>query len=150
LNLLMDWFEQMLQRFLSTIPCCTLDRFACAAVNGNECSSKAIQGRAEEGQCSADPREGVWILLAKLGKRFTIWGALVQQPHELQVALACVCAFSTRAARVEGPREIPCQHRARMIGRPPRLGGCGLGKTSRLQIQPIDKGIKQTHRMCCI
>jgi hypothetical protein len=42
-DLLIDLFEKILQLFLSKIPCFTMDCFAFAAVNGDECSPKEIQ-----------------------------------------------------------------------------------------------------------
>jgi hypothetical protein len=83
IDLLMELFEPILPLLLSKIPCLTLDRFACAAVHGAECSPTELQGLAEDGQFSADALQRVRMLFAKSGKRFKIWGELVQQPPQL-------------------------------------------------------------------
>jgi len=94
---LSDLLENMLQLFLGTISCFTIDRFAFAAVKGDECSPKELQGLAEDGTFSADAFQRLCIVVAKISNRFKIWGELGQQPQQLQMALACVCKFSTGA-----------------------------------------------------
>src|SRR5262245_57547423 len=112
----MDLFAKILPLFLSTMAGFPLDRVECAAVNGDEFAPKESQSVAEEGTFSADALQRVRMLLAKISHRFKIWGEFVPQPPQLQVALACVFAFSTGAHRVYVPIERKVQPIARMLG----------------------------------
>src|SRR5215471_20652869 len=96
-DLLIDLFEKILPLFLRKIACFTLDRFAFATVNGDECSPKEIQGLAQDGKFAADSLQRLRILFAKISNRFKIGGEFVQQPQQFQVALAFVFKFSTGA-----------------------------------------------------
>jgi hypothetical protein len=95
IDLLMNVFEKIRQLFLRKISGFTIDRFEFAAVNGDKFLPKEVQSLAEDGKCSADALQRLRILFANSSDRFKGGGELVQQPPQLELALAFVLELAT-------------------------------------------------------
>ena len=98
--LLMNVVEKIRQLFLSQIPCLAMHCLEFAPVNSHAFSSKEGQILAQASQCSAHPCEGLRVLVAHSSDSCQVGGELLQQPQQLELALACVLALATGAPRM--------------------------------------------------
>jgi hypothetical protein len=121
-----------------------VDRFALAAVNGDELTRKEVQLLAEQRARTADLPDGLQVVLTEVRHRLVIKPQLLQQPHQCDIPVGRLCQATTRTETVERAINVELQQSRRVIGRPSCSSRLGPLQAQRLYSEVVDKGINET------
>jgi hypothetical protein len=147
LDTLVDLLEEMLALVRSDVALFGVDRFALAAVDGDEGARAQVQWLAQPRALPADLPQGLQVGLPAVGYRLVIRPQLLPQPHELSLPVGLLFQTSTRPETVEIAIEVELQQIRWVGGRPSRGSGGGPLKAERREVEVVDKGIEETDGM---
>ena len=102
---------------------------------------------AEQVELAEDRLERRRIVPAEIGDGLEVGPELPQQPEHFEIAPALQLQTAAGAHLVEVTPEVELQKIARRKGRPAGVRRRGAGKAAGLQVEPIDKGLEEAHRM---
>src|SRR5438046_5633412 len=102
---------------------------------------------AQHHKLTADPPDGLAIVLAEVGYGLEVRHQAAGQPNQLDVALALPLQAPARLHPIEVSVDVNLQQRRRMIGRPSCRLRLNTAKTQPGQIKLIDKNIDRPDRI---
>jgi hypothetical protein len=143
LDLRVDLLDQPYERSLAEVPLLPVDGLTRAPVNRDQLSSKQVECFAQQRQLPADLLNGGSMVPAEVGDGLEVWSQLAQQPHQFQIP----GRFLLQAPTGPNPIQIESQQVSRIITRPSCFSRHRPHEASRLQIELLDKGIQQAHRI---
>src|SRR5258708_37267254 len=119
-NALINLRQPPLHLGLREVPVPRVDSLELAAVDRNARLAEQFKAPAQHHELTADPADGLAVVLAEIGYRLEVRHQATSQPHQLDVALALTLQAAARLHPIEVYVDIILQQRRRMIGRPSR------------------------------
>lgn len=147
LNAGLDLLDPLARLVFCVVPIPIVHRFELAPVDCNGRLPKQAQLSAQHHKPAADRPDCVAIVPSKVGDRFEVRCQSTGQPHQFDVALRLALQSPARLDTVQIAVEIDLEHRRRMVGRAPGLGGRRSGKTQSDKIELVDKGLDHPDRV---
>ena len=147
LDALVDLLEKLLALVRGEVALSGVDRFALAAVDGDEFNQAEVQLLAQPCALPADLPQGCQGVLPEVRNRLVSRSPLLQPPQQLDIPGGLLCQATTRTETGERAVYVELQQISRVIGRPSRSRGGGPRKAERRSVEAVDKGIDETDRM---
>jgi hypothetical protein len=116
-----------------------VDGLELAAVDRNARFAEQVKTSAHRHELTADPADGLAVVLPEVSYRFEVWHQAAGQPNQLDVALAFPFQTPARLYPIEVSVDINLQQHRRMIGRPCCRLGLNAAKAEPGQTKLIDK-----------
>src|SRR5882724_10491083 len=132
---------------LREVPVPRVDGFELAAVARNARFAEELKAPAQHHKLTADPPDGLAIVLAEVGYCLEVRHQAAGQPNQLDIALALPLQAPARLYPIEVSVDVNLQQRPRMIGRPPCRLRLNAAKAQPGQIKLIDKDIDCPNRI---
>jgi hypothetical protein len=144
LDALVDLREEVLELVRSAVARFGVDRFARAAVNGDEVPRAEVQRRAQPRALTADRPHRLQGVLPAGRHRLVSRPQLLAQPHSLHMPVGLLFHAPTRTETVERAIHGALQPSRWVLGRSSRGCGCGSRKAERGEVEVVDKGGEKT------
>src|ERR1700723_3503098 len=147
-NALVNLRQPSLHLGLGEVPVPRVDGLELAAVNRNARFAEQLKASAQHHKLTADPADGLAIVLAEVGYCFEVRHQAAGQPNQLDVALALPLQAPARLYPIKVSVDVNLQQRRRMVSRPSRRLRLYAAKAQLGQIKLIDKDIDRSNRIC--
>src|SRR5580700_4380767 len=132
---------------IDKVPVPRVDGLELAAVNRNARFAEQRKASAQHHKLTADPADGLAIVLAEVGYCFEVRHQAAGQPNQLDVALALPLQAPARLYPIKVSVDVNLQQRRRMVSRPSRRLRLYAAKAQLGQIKLIDKDIDRSNRI---
>src|SRR5512146_1963887 len=136
-----------LHRGLREVPVPRVDGLELAAVDRDARLAEQLKAPAQHHKLTADPADGLAVVLAEVGYRLEVRHQAAGQPNQLDVALALPLQAPARLHPVEVPVDVNLQQCRRMVGRPSGRLGLDAAEPELGQVQFTDKDIDRSDRI---
>ena len=146
---LVDLPEEVRELILGEVALFGVDRFALAAVHGDECPRAEVRLLAQQRALTTDWPHGLQIVLPEVRHRLVLRPKLLQQPHQLHIAVGRLCQATTRPETGEITVHVQLQQISRVVGRSSRGSGCGSLKAACREVEGVSKGVEETDGILC-
>src|ERR1700721_2958333 len=146
-NALVNLRQPSLHLGLGEVPVPRVDGLELAAVNRNARFAEQLKASAQHHKLTADPADGLAIVLAEVGYCFEVRHQAAGQPNQLDVALALPLQAPARLYPIKVSVDVNLQQRRRMVSRPSRRLRLYAAKAQLGQIKLIDKDIYRSNRI---
>src|SRR3984957_9072045 len=146
-NALVNLRQPSLHLGLGEVPVPRVDGLELAAVNRNARFAEQLKASAQHHKLTADPADGLAIVLAEVGYCFEVRHQAAGQPNQLDVALALPLQAPARLYPIKVSVDVNLQQRRRMVSWPSRRLRLYAAKAQLGQIKLIDKDIDRSNRI---
>ena len=132
---------------LREVPVPRVDGLELTAVDRNARLAEQFKAPAQHHKLTADPADGLAVVLAEIGYCLEVRLQAAGQPHQFDVALALPFQAPVRLYPTEISVDVNLQQCRRMVGRPSCRLWLDATKTKPGQIKLIDKDIDRPDRI---
>src|SRR3954454_2735601 len=126
---------------LGEVPVTLVDGFELTAVNRDARLGEEFKAPAQHHKLTADPPDGLAIVLPEVGYCLEVRHQAAGQPNQLDIALALPLQAPARLHPIEISVDVNLQQRGRVIGRPSCRFRRNAPKAQFAQIKLIDKDV---------
>src|SRR5213082_568037 len=139
--ILINLLQPPLHLGLGEVPVTRVDGFELTAVNRDARLAEEFKPPAQHHKLTADPPDGLAIVLPEVGYCLEVRHQPAGQPNQLDIALALALQAPARLHPIEISVDVNLQQRRRVIGRPSCRFRCNALKAQFAQIKLVDKDI---------